>query len=169
MSDVDDKLDQLIRSLPREKASSNFTAEVLARLSRPEIERPIGGFARRPLVWVAAVSVVIVVLAAMAYRGHHERLEHEHALQHELMAIRSEYKTVIQQFDALRQEARDRNTVYLGSDDQSDYVIDLTKFADPPAQDTRPAVCPADLGVAGAKNNRPLLRERDSWNHGGII
>lgn len=132
----EERISQLLRSLPREEASPYFTAGVLRRLR--EGESPRRRIPRRVLAAVAAV--LVLALAFGAREGWHRyQLRQSRA---RLAALRAEHEALNTELRALRELAAEaRPVVYLGSRGDVDLVVDLARLARQRRQRTaRPAL-----------------------------
>lgn len=129
----DGQLDELLRGLPRERASDRFTAQVMLRLQPPRPAR------RWPLKLALAAGLAAVALAAVSFGlWRAERLAKQE-IQEQIHQLRTEHRELEATLAHLRtQEERARPVVYLGGDQRVDYVLDLRKaLAAPPAEPRR--------------------------------
>jgi len=113
----DERLDELLKSLPREGASDDFTARVLER-----IEQPRPRFAQQNR-WLAAAAVIFIVVLGGITAGRmieqkreEERLAAVRAAQAEIARELREVKRLSEQVDPV---------VYLGSGENVDYLVDF--------------------------------------------
>ncbi len=144
--DLDPKLDELLRSLPREQAPPRLAPRVLARMRRAPISRRprLATAAAFALAVVAMVTVAPQVLEYPSSRrdGHHDRASSEpmpstaapdsraSAKARRIQALESEYQQLRAELSALqRLHAAARPVVYLGGTEQADYVLDLGRLA----------------------------------------
>lgn len=123
----DERLDELIGSLPRAQVSDDFTARVLARIGEQSESRY--GFP-----WMAAAAVIIVVLIA-GLAGQHfvEKKQREEQLQ----AARVEQAEIERELrEVKRLSAQTSPVVYLGSTVDADYLVDLRQLhaTEPPVE-----------------------------------
>ena len=126
---TDDRIDGLIRSLPRTEPSPGFTRRVMARIEERGAGRFAGGFR-----WVHAIAVAVIVLTALgggiAWQRDREARRAD--------ALRTETARIRAELDALRAQARQTNEIYLGQSGDREYVLDLRQFTAPNAE-VRPA------------------------------
>ncbi|RMH22539.1 MAG: hypothetical protein D6696_03065 [Acidobacteria bacterium] len=161
---ADDRwLDRILRDLPRQRASSDFTARVMRRL-----ETPASGPPRRSWRWLAAAAGLVLVLAA-SWGVAQQRASRQ--ARAELEALRAEHRALRAELEELRQlEAAARGVVYLGSTDDADWVLDLRRLA-------RRLELPGE-GAPGRLKGEPLpalldperdpIRQRSPSREGGI-
>ena len=112
----DQQLNELFRSLPRQDSSHGFTDAVLSRL-----DDQTGAETRFP--WKAAAVVTLaVLLGGLTGQTLIERQQHRDRLD----AFRTEQQRIEQQIEELRGlTSQAESLIYLGSDGDTDYVIDL--------------------------------------------
>ena len=140
----DHLLDEELRRLPRLEASAGFTDRVLA-----ELERPGGAPSRLAsprLVWatLAAGALLLGMLTVL-----HEPLPEtapepllESALSGSVRTeeLRRQHALLTEELERLRSRTEAAAPVlYLGSDDEVDYVLDLSPFLLPQAAGILPA------------------------------
>jgi len=120
----DERLDQLLRGLPRHDASPRFTAAVLRRL-REDAPRP-----RRRLALTAATVVTLAVGLVFGAHEHTRAAERQRELAR-LEALETEKRALETEIRELRRLARDaRPVVYLDSTPAVDLVVDLGRLAE---------------------------------------
>lgn len=118
----DTRLDDLMRTLPRTKASPAFTREVMRKVHR------LDEGARRPLVWrmaaafaMAACLVAVVQLAVMQQRQ-----------RQRTMALRAEQQRLVADLDAVKKSAAQSETVVvLENEDGTRVIMDLDSAIQP--------------------------------------
>lgn len=137
-----DPLSQAFESLPRQKASHDFTGGVLAALDQRSPARP--GRYHHGWVWATASSVLLVALLVIGF-GYQRQRAAEQAYQEQVEQLRSRYRQLLDEVATIRREAETPDTrVYLGGDDQLDLMLDLGRHPVFPEgnrdrQDVRPA------------------------------
>lgn len=142
----DDRLNELLRDLPRASAGPGFKARVLARIDgdagRPRLHA-------RSFVWTAAAAAcVVATLSFAAWRLEEQRqarVASERRGQFE--ALRAEQRALREELARLQQINARPPEVYLGGDERVDFVLDLA----------RPQ--PRGPGARGASYGRPLRPE----------
>lgn len=134
MKDKQSRLDQLLRTLPRERASGGFRDKVL-RAARQAGEWPQPWYARSGHAMVLAAAAMALALGLslslyMVERG--RRAE----LRREIAELKLEHRRLDAEVDQLRGDAArfgaggaGRRVIYLGGDDTVDYVLDLERLA----------------------------------------
>ena len=124
-SDPCDPLIEALRDLPRETASDDFTSRVMERLEH-ERDTP-----SRPRLWIVALATVLGLAIGLPWLEDsrdqrraddlaartRELKERHRALELELEEIRTRYE-------------HERPVVYLGGDDEVDFVLDLRPLAE---------------------------------------
>ncbi len=123
------KLSELLRSLPREEASPYFTAGVMRRLRDAEGRRrfqPIERFV------VAAAALALVAAAGLGLnelRLERERAQERQAALTRLDALEAERAALEAELAALRRTARAAQPMHLTSTRGYDVVLDMTRLA----------------------------------------
>jgi hypothetical protein len=142
----DQELSDLLASLPREKASPEFTDGVLRRLEVDSRRTPWSGAGPR---WLLAALVLLVVgLGGPELWQRHQR---QQALER-VAALEAEYSALESELSQLRRQAEDaRPLVYLGGDDEVELVVDLSRV--------RPETRAALLRPAVASDRSPAFSE----------
>lgn len=120
----DERMDVLLRTLPKERAGEGFTSRVMGRLDDAPARKP----AR--LVFAAAVVLMLIAVAGILIYQQAEKAE----LLEEIAMLRAEYQALSLE---LQQETGIRPVVYLGGDGQRDYVLDMSKFMRPGKQSSQ--------------------------------
>ncbi|MDJ0763274.1 MAG: hypothetical protein QNJ97_09825 [Myxococcota bacterium] len=132
MTDRDQQLDKLLRSLPRAHADAYFTTRVLGLVNAPQ--RRSVSFSK--LVWAGGTIVaVIAIVVPLAYNVQTE--SRRDALQQELASIQREHQAIARQVTALGSTAPRPPVYYVGSDARTDYVVDLLKLQSEKARAVR--------------------------------
>jgi hypothetical protein len=164
MTDTNRQLDSLFDSLPRERAGEDFTRNVLGELHR----RGQSVFPWRKTAFVAAMSAagVAAVVSVFWYVSGEMRRSR---LEQELADIRADYRQIARQLEALDREAEDNLVIYVGSDEQADYVLDLSELQQRLGESTKPAISPADRGVVGKRSPWPSHDAVPAVYQGGPI
>lgn len=117
------EIDGLLAALPRERAGSAFTGQVLARLDRPRWRRH-----RRVLALVAATATALL-LATGALELWQQR-ERRAELAEQITALRRDHARLSVELRRLRARmSAEQPVLYLGGDDRVDYVLDLRHMA----------------------------------------
>lgn len=123
----DERLDHLLRRLPRETAGPQFTDRVLAALDAPP-RQPTG--VRRAAPWVAAAVIVAGVAGGGLWLM-------ERARRSELVAqiaeLKQQHRQLRAELRSLRERVDHRRVIYLGGNEQVDYVLDLGRLVRPAA------------------------------------
>jgi hypothetical protein len=115
----EEKLGNLLRSLPREKASVEFTDRVMSRVEE----------GRRPIVFqprfALAVSIVLIV-AAWVGADRWLAMQQEEQTNERIHTLKSEIEKIQGDIRLLRDLAP---VLYLGGNEDVDFVLDLGKAA----------------------------------------
>jgi hypothetical protein len=123
----DERLHELLKTLPREQASPSFTARVLARCraeSAPVRRAPLW----RP-AWSAAVAVALGLGLLVSWQVYEAR-QAEALRAARLASLLEEQRRLEQELGELRRYAREPTAqVYLGGDERTDLVLDLGELA----------------------------------------
>lgn len=109
---MDSEISQLLRSLPRTKASDAFTRNVMRKLEVPDSVR----WWRYGLV-PAAVALTVAMLA-----GHHALETRE---ENQMQILRVEQKRLSLELEQLKNSTPMEPVLYVGSNGTTDYVVDL--------------------------------------------
>ena len=116
----DKKLSDVLTSMPREKASQNFTAHVLQRLEKA----PPNRLPRRFTVRIPHLAAAAVLLITFAFGG--RELWHRHERQETLAryeTLRAEHEALEAELHHLRRLSVDaRPVLFLGGTEEVDYV-----------------------------------------------
>ena len=117
----DKDIGNLLRRLPRQKASAGFTGRLMERL--PHM-LPSAPYWRRTALGVAA-AVVLTVAASSAWnywRGERERAE----VAQRVEAMRNEYESLQKELEELRSLAAESQPVLsVGGSGEVDFLMDL--------------------------------------------
>jgi hypothetical protein len=125
LSVEDGKLTELLATLPRERASEDFTARVLQRI---EATPPQVSGQRWPM-WTPLLAAAALLFIALGFGG--RELWHRHQVQESV----ARYKSLSAEHAALEMELRrlrrlavvTRPVIYLGGDETVEYVVDLSR------------------------------------------
>lgn len=123
MTNRDEKLDRLFKSLPRELAGDDFTGRVIQRLEkrRPPV------FSIYKLALVSATAAVVAAATVFSVSYFEQRAERDQ-LRRELDVVKTRYTEIAGQLDTLQNQPPADPLIYVGSDDQADYVLDISKL-----------------------------------------
>ena len=124
----DNELRELLQALPRAKASSRFTSDVLRRLRNPATPAAV-----RPALWLRYATAAMVLLFLFAgVRG-----VVRHARQERLQSLRAEHQRIETELHRVKQAAeRSQPVMVLEDGGGTRVVVDLG---------TEPAARPASL------------------------
>ena len=116
-----DPLSEALRTLPREKASADFTARVLARLD--DLPR------RRDHPWLVSLiaAAAVIVLVAGLWLVRTSRLEPTRDSRARIEALQAEHARLERELARIRSLAAQpaRQQIYLGGSDDYDVVLDV--------------------------------------------
>jgi len=132
----DNRLNEMLSSLPAERAATGFTQRVLARLDASE-RRPEPFLSRRWLLASTACAAIVLALGALWLREGKTSTEMHAAQAREALAeIRAEHARLRQEFQSLSTPAAspDEGLVYIGGNENVDLVVDPERV--PPAPST---------------------------------
>lgn len=139
----DEDIEKLLRSLPRQKATDEFTARLLAKLKdRTEGSSspvPRSWLAPKPLLaWMAALVLIgAVVTGLQSWFELRERAEAARRVE----ALRNEYEALEKELEELRSLASaSQPVVELGGSEEVDILLDLRTFT--PANERDPQAQP---------------------------
>lgn len=114
-----ERLDELLRSLPREEPSEHFTREVMRRTR--SVRASSGSPARVTVAWAA--TVVILIAGAAGHWVTRQR-ERDH-----LASIRAEQQKLERELDELRRISDEYSPLLrVSGNDGVDYLVDLNQF-----------------------------------------
>ncbi len=145
MSKEDSKLDRLFRSLPRERASEDFTMRFLIRYR--DRKQPFRRTPRLVMEVAAATAAVAVFVTSVVW--HQRQAAERGRMEAELAAIRQEYLQLVSQQYGYRDELIQLAVLRLGGVGDSEIVIDLSDI-------DRFEPLPAEGRAGGAKE--PLFQ-----------
>ena len=111
------RMTELLRELPRERARSGFTARVLARLDEPQA--PARRWPARLAPVALSASLVLAVIVGTVIRDQRR----EEALE-AVQALRAEHGRIERELQELSSAPP---VYYLGGDEDVDLVMDLRK------------------------------------------
>lgn len=119
----DQRMTDLLRALPDERASADFNERLLARLDEPLPARSGGGR------WIGIGAAGLALLLLVPLSGKllpHRQVERGEARML-LDQIQSEHRQLERELQALRQMQAEQPepVLYLGGDEDVDYVVDL--------------------------------------------
>jgi type II secretory pathway component PulM len=115
---VSKELNDLLRTLPRQKAPEGFARDVLARLDRPR-PRPV-----RRLALAGALATALVV-GGVTWLAHSAG---QRSLRAEIAALRDQHQQLENQLADLRLRMTEPKVV-VGGNDRVDYVLDLERLS----------------------------------------
>lgn len=125
----DQPIGQLLRELPAETARPGFTARVVARLDRPDGERPEKAErmpALRPrLAWTAALVAALGISAGMIGIRDRPAAPDRAEARRILAELKAEHSRLEQDFQELREPV-----YYLGGNEEIDLVMDLSNVTE---------------------------------------
>ena len=117
----DEDIGNLLRKLPKQKASSRFTERVMESL--PETPPSVPGW-RRPAFAIAAAAVLTIAVSS-AWDHWRERQERVEAAQR-VEALRAEYESVQRELEELKfLAAESQPLLRLGGSGRVDFLMDL--------------------------------------------
>jgi len=117
-----EQLDKLLRTLPRETASADLAQQVINRLEEPQTPSRT-----RRLAFGLTLIAALLAAGLSAYLWLDARAE-KAQIRQQIAALRSEHQLLQARLRELKQKRPERPVVYLGGDDQVDYVLDLRKY-----------------------------------------
>lgn len=133
-----DTLNELLRATPGERARSGFTQAVLARLdapAAPSVSRWTTFFNRPWMLATATATALLLSLgAAWLYQALPSRTRHQTEARQALAEIRAEHARLQQEFQNLSTASTspDEGVVYIGGNENVDFVVDLERVAPAP-------------------------------------
>lgn len=127
----DQQLSEILRSLPKERAGGDFTAELLARL---EASPPATSsrWSRHRVVLAACLCLALlggIVGAWHWQRVDVQRVDARRQARAELEELRGEQRALERELAELVALTRSEPVVYLGGSEEVDLVIDLGNLA----------------------------------------
>jgi hypothetical protein len=118
---VSRELDELLRTMPRERAPDGFAQGVLERLDRPT---------PRPHRWgLALAGAAVALLLVMGGATWWSRSTSNRALRAEIATLRQQHQELQGQLTDLRQRLAAREPLVVGGTDRVDYVVDLERLS----------------------------------------
>ena len=133
-----ERLNELLSTLPAERAHPDFTRQVLARLDAPrqaETSRRPSLFAPRWVLATAAAAVLALALGALWVHDTKSRRDFQPGeAQAALNQIRADHARLQQELQNLTETAAnpDQGVVYLGGNENVDLVVDLGQVRQAP-------------------------------------
>lgn len=125
----DEQLNELLKRLPRRDSSSGFTGRLLARLDETR---------NRPVLFPWAAAAALISMVTVAGLTGHYFIDKEQQRQ-KIEAFRAEQQEIVLELQELKRLAEESNPViYLGGNEDVEYVIDLRAVEFNPGQ-IRPA------------------------------
>ncbi len=133
----DQHVGQLLRELPRERASDGFTARVLNRLDRPEDRAP----ARRApagLRWAVVPVAALLISTGVLLEWRQQRrtaalLQDATEARQLLDELRAEHERFSRDLQSLETpNTAGPRVIYLGGDETMDLVVDLEQVRESP-------------------------------------
>jgi hypothetical protein len=125
----EDRLGELLRGLPAERAPEDFAGRVLARLDAGPAARPARPRRRLGLGLLAAGALAAAACGLLLLRWNGPEEHHRSALRQELASLQREARALERALTP--PEAGQAPLVYLGSDERADYVLDLRQVEAP--------------------------------------
>ncbi len=121
----DEDIGNLLRKVPKQKASSNFTSRLMEKLPEKLPEKPPSvPYWRRP-AFAAAAAAVLIVAASSAWDYWREAQERAEAAQR-VEALRNEYESLQKELEELKVLAAESQPVLsLGGPQEVDFLRDL--------------------------------------------
>lgn len=110
---MDSELNQLLRSLPRAKASESFTRSVLSRA-----EKPVAGSWFRFALVPATIALAMFMVAGQQFLA-------ERAESQRMLILRAEQQRLAFELEELKNEAQVDGLIYLGSSGSTHFAVDL--------------------------------------------
>lgn len=142
----DDRLQEALAALPRERASAGFTSAVLRRLDQPPARQ--GGW------WLAAAALLALTLAGGLLVQRQAEAHRAAASAARILALQDEHRLLSRELDELAAIARQgRPALHLGGDEQVDLVLDLARLSE-----LRSGVDSSSFRFAG--NGNPISEPR---------
>ena len=116
---MSEELDELLRTMPRERAPQGFARDVVMRLDRP---RP------RPPVWRLAAAGAVAAALVIGSATWLSHSANQRTLRAEITALRDQHQQLESQLAELRQRLTEPKVV-VGGNDHVDYVLDLERLS----------------------------------------
>lgn len=121
----DEDIGKLLRSLPRQQASTGFTEKLMEKL--PGRPAPPAIWSRPAFAMAALAGLLVAISFGLGYwREMQERAESARRIE----ALRNEYRAVEKELEELRALAVESQPVlHLSGNDELDFVMDLRELA----------------------------------------
>lgn len=120
---MNDRLDDLIRRASRKGASADFTERVMSRVKEAPDEP-------RMLAWKPAFAAAAFVLVSLASGIAFEKSREAERVE----ALRVEARQLEAELEELKKQTEMSSRVYLGGNDNREYVLDLRDLTAPASQ-----------------------------------
>ena len=151
----DERLRDLLKSLPRHRAPARFDERVLERLDAPPprtgFGRPMARLALAAAAMIVAVTVIGIVGRAVApspaggtASGPQVAGNKQSSEAARVQELRRQHDELMRELDALREQSRTASPLlYLGGTDQLDVVVDIGRLGTRSRSDEATLVHPA--------------------------
>ncbi len=116
-SSLDTRLDAGLGSLPREIASDGFTERVLREVESHRMQSQ----------WRPLAAALALLAVGVASYGWNEQRQDQEAVER-IASLRAEYEVLQEELATLAEAKRDRGVVYLGGNDDVEFVLDLRRL-----------------------------------------
>jgi uncharacterized protein YaeQ len=118
----DRRMDELLRTLPKERAREDFTSGLIQRLDS-------GAPPRQRMRFALAMAAAAVLLAAASIGVWWWQQSDKEELKEQIAQLRVEHQALTQELSQMRRQSTSiRPVLYLGGDERMDYVLDLNKL-----------------------------------------
>jgi hypothetical protein len=135
----DERLGALLRELPEERATSGFTARVLARLDDAKTAAATRPLWLRPAVVLAAAALLALAAIPLGiYSGRPSETDRARAMRL-LRELQAEHRRLEHELQALPPAP----VLYLGGDESVELVVDVSRV--PSGPEPKPAAYQSDL------------------------
>lgn len=121
----DEDIGNLLRKLPKQKASSDFTSRLMDRLPEklPEKSPSVHDWRRR--AFAVAAAAVLILAASSAWNYWREAQERAETTQR-VEALRNKYESLHKELEELKALAAESQPVLsLGGTEETDFLMDL--------------------------------------------
>jgi hypothetical protein len=151
----DERLRDLLRGLPRHRASANFDERVLERLDAPPprtgFGRPMARLALAAAAMIVAATVIGFVGRGVAPSPHGRPADGPQVASSaqsgeavRVQELRRQHDELMRELEALREQSRTASPLlYLGGTDQLDVVVDIGRLGSRSRSDDAPLAQPA--------------------------
>lgn len=130
-----DPLDRQLKELPTVRASTRFSERVLERLNEPKVSWALSPVR---MAWAGVGACALLVAVLTIFSSH--PADRGDSLSAEAVALRRQHALLTEELDRLRARSNEAAPVlYLGSDAEVDYVLDLSPFLLPQTGTVLPA------------------------------